>query len=45
MSELPSQPVAAAMARQRDLHERRIRTLYNRHRAMFAESLIAELLP
>lgn len=34
----------AAMERQVALHRTRVETMYNRHRALFAESLVAELL-
>lgn len=42
--ELPEATLEDAMRRQAELHERRIRIMYNRHRALFAESLVAELL-
>lgn len=42
---LPAAIRKRAMDRQLELHQERIETMYNRHRALFAESLIAELLP
>lgn len=41
---LPGNVYAAAMDRQLALHRRRIEKMYNRHRALFAESIVAELL-
>jgi hypothetical protein len=44
-SDLPAGLFAAAMASHLRLHEQRIRTMFNRHRALFAEALVAEALP
>ena len=41
---LPARIYDAALERQLALHQRRIETMYNRHRALFAESIVAELL-